>query len=311
MAKKTTRPAATRAQRQAQREAAEKALAEQAAKDRRQQTILGATVVAVIVVIIAVVAGVIWYRNRPVDTAALKSEVDKVAVKPANATDDYGFLISKNGINKPVEGVPTVEFYMDYICPGCGNMERSTGATTSKLVASGQINLEIHPLSFMDRYSTDNYSTRAAGAVINVAEKDPDHLLAFISNLYAEDFQPQEGSNYVATSDEQIQQQAIKAGVSEDVAKTISEGQYADWLKAETQVTINRPELANVSGQYKGQVSTPIVTINGTYWDWNSVDTSVTLDQALLRALGLEESQVGTDTIPTIGADGKALYPES
>ena len=308
MAKNTNRQR-TRAQREAQRAWNAKVQAEQEAKERRQQTILGATVVAVIIVIIAVVAGVIWYKNRPVDTSALKSEVDKVAIKPASATDDYGFLISKNGINKPVEGVPTVEFYMDFICPGCGNMERSTGETTTKLVQAGQINLEVHPLSFMDRYSTDNYSTRAAGAAINVAEKDPEHLLAFISAMYAQDFQPQEGSNYVATSDEQIQQQAIKAGVSADVAATITEGQYADWLAAETQVTINRKELANVSGQYKGQVSTPIVTVNGTYWDWPSVDTGTTLAQGLLKAIGLEESQVGTSTLPSVGATGKPLYP--
>ncbi|KAB8291981.1 DsbA family protein [Bifidobacterium avesanii] len=310
MAKNTNRQR-TRAQREAQRAAAEKARAEQAAKERRQQTILGATVVAVIVVIIAVVAGVIWWKNRPVDTTALKSEVDKVAVKPASATDDYGFLISKDGINKPVEGVPTVEFYMDFICPGCGNMERSTGETNIKMVEAGQINLEVHPLSFMDSYSTDNYSTRAANAVINVAEQDPTHLLAFIQALYSQDFQPQEGSNYVATSDAQIQQQAVKAGVSEDLAKTISDGKYNDWIAAETQVTINRKELANVSGRYKGQVSTPIVTINGTYWDWNSIDTGTTLAQGLLKAIGLDEAQVGTSTLPSIGADGKPLYPAS
>ncbi|NMN01029.1 DSBA oxidoreductase [Bifidobacterium sp. DSM 109958] len=301
----------TRAERQAAEAAQAQARAEQAARERRQQTILGATVVAVIVVIVAVVAGVIWWRTRPVDTAALRSDVEKVAVKPASATDDYGFLISKDGINKPVEGVPTVEFYMDFICPGCGNMERSTGSTTTQLVQSGQINLEVHPLSFMDRYSTDNYSTRAAGAVINVAEQDPEHLLAFISNLYAEDFQPQEGSSYVATSDEQIQQQAIKAGVSEELARTISDGKYNDWLAAETQVTINRQDLENVSGSLKGKVSTPIVTINGTFWDWNSMDSSTTLAQGLLKAIGLEESQVGTSTLPSIGADGKALYPAS
>lgn len=299
----------TRAERQAAEAAAARAQAEEAARERRQQTILGATVVAVIVVIVAVVAGVIWWRTRPVDTAALRSEVDKVQVKPASATDDYGFLISKDGINKPVEGVPTVEFYMDFMCPGCGNMERATGETTTKLVAAGQINLEVHPLSFMDQYSTDNYSTRAAGAVLNVAEQDPDHLLAFISNLYAEDFQPQEGSNYKPTSDEQIQQQAVKAGVSEDLAKTISDGKYHDWLAAETQVTINRDDLKNVSGSLKGKVSTPIVTINGTFWDWNSIDNSTTLAQGLLKAIGLDEAQVGTSTAPSIGADGKALYP--
>lgn len=299
----------TRAERQAAEAAAAKARAEQEAKERKQQTIIGAVVVTAIVVIVALVAGIIWWRTRPVDTNALKEDVAKVAVKPASATDDYGFLLSKDGVNKPVEGVPTVEFYMDFMCPGCGNMERSTGSLTSQMVQAGQINLEVHPLSFMDQYSTDNYSTRAAGAVINVAEQDPDHLLAFIANLYAEDFQPQEGSGYVSTSDEQIQQQAVKAGVSEDLAKTISDGKYAEWLHAETQVTINRQDLENVSGSLKGRVSTPIVTINGTFWDWNSMDSSTTLGDGLLKALGIEQSQVGTSTVPSIGADGKALYP--
>ncbi|WP_291526911.1 DsbA family protein [Bifidobacterium sp. UBA744] len=311
MAANKTQRQQTRAQRKAAEAAAAKARAERLAKERKQQTILGALVVAVIVAIVAAVAITVWWRNRPVDTTALKNDVEQAQVKPANTTDDYGFVMSKNGINQPVEGVPTVEFYMDFLCPGCGNMERSTSSYTAAMVKAGQINLEVHPLSFMDRYSTDNYSTRAANAVINVAEQDPDHLLAFISNLFAQDYQPQEGSAYVATSDEQIQQQAIKAGVSAELAATISDGKYDEWLNAETQATINRKELANVSGSLKGQISTPIVTINGTYWNWSAVGSDVSLGQGLLKAIGLDESAVGTTTLPTIGADGKALYPES
>ena len=50
-------------------------------------------------------------------------------------------------------------------------------------------------MAFMDSLSTDDYSTRAANAALTIVDNDddPGHLLTFVSNMYASDFQPQEG----------------------------------------------------------------------------------------------------------------------
>ena len=134
---------------------------------------------------------------------------------------------------------------MDPLCPGCGEFNRQTDPTLISLVDAGQINLEIHPMSFMDEYSTDEYSSRATGAILYIASNDdnPDHLLKFISNIYAEDFQPGEASEYKSVKNKALKQQAIDAGVPQSVADKAFNGEYRKWLDAINLYTPKRPEL--------------------------------------------------------------------
>ncbi|PJM74200.1 disulfide bond formation protein DsbA [Bifidobacterium primatium] len=312
---KTTKKPTNRKARQAAEAAAAKARAEQAQRDRRNQTIIGAVVVAVVIALIAVIGFNIWKANHPTQDAGelndAWSQVEAASPKPANSTEKGGFVISKNGLNKPVKGVPTVAVYMDFMCPGCGAMERALGDTYSQLVDAGQINIEIHPMSFMDRYSTDEYSTRAANAAIEIAEKEPEHLLKFITLMYAEDFQPSE-SDYKPVSNAQIKQRAIDAGVSESVAASATDGKhvYGDWLKAISKYTPLRQELWNVEGQLKGQMSTPTITVNGKYWNRNSIPSDTDQRTAFLKAIGLDANAVGTEgKLPSVGTDKGPLYP--
>ena len=89
--------------------------------------------------------------------------------------------------------------------------------------------------------------------------------MSYLSNIYAEDFQPGELSNYEPVSNAKLEKQAVKAGVSEDVAAAAFSGknEYLDWLTASNNYTILRPELFNSSGAF----SSPTLTINGEYWD--------------------------------------------
>ena len=79
---------------------------------------------------------------------------------------------------------------MDFLCPGCGNLHRQLDADLQKMVDAGQINLDLHFMAFMDRWSTDEYSSRAANAAIYLAEhdSDPNHLISFLEKVYAEDY---------------------------------------------------------------------------------------------------------------------------
>lgn len=193
----------TRASRRAAEEKAAQEKAEQAAKERKQQTIIGAVVVAIIVVLVAIAGFAIYGAIHKNDVAKSTTEeqayqqLQKVETKPSAADDKGGILISSEGYGKKVSGAPTVAVYMDPLCPGCGEFNRQTDPTLISLVDAGQINLEIHPMSFMDEYSTDEYSSRATGAILYIASNDdnPDHLLKFISNIYAEDFQPVRPAN--------------------------------------------------------------------------------------------------------------------
>lgn len=301
----------TRADRRAAEEAAAKAAAEKAAKERRQQTTIG-IIVVIIVAALLICAGTVLYRSwaaKHVSTEevnAAYSQLENVKAKPERADDQGGILFSKNGYGKKVKNAPTVEVYMDPLCPGCGAVNRSLDPTLTKLVKAGQLNLDLHFMSFMDASSTDNYSTRAAGAAAYIADHDDDpmHLMAYLQNIYAEDFQPGEASAYTPTTDAMLKEQAIKAGVSEEVAGKAFDGTYHDWLAAINNYTPKKKELRNSQGGF----STPTLRINGKYWSVSDASVAgLDLPAAFLKAIGLNENQIGTSTMPSIGAKDEPL----
>ncbi|MBM6699578.1 disulfide bond formation protein DsbA [Bifidobacterium pullorum subsp. saeculare] len=314
----------TRAQRKAAEQAAAQAAAEQAAKERRQQTIVGA-IVAVVVVALIAVAGIAVYRSTHSEAAQAtkaakeltvdqaKQKVQKAPVKPARADDQGGILISKDGYGTKAPGAPTVSVYMDFICPGCGNLNRQLDPTLIAMMDAGQLNLDLHIMSFGDAngWSTDEYSNRSANSALYIADHDddPDHLLAYISNLFAEDFQPEEGPSYVPTSNDMLKEQALKAGVPASVADKAFTREYDDWLSAINTYTPKRSDLWNVSGRYEGSMTTPTVQINGHFWDLNQLSVAdMDLKTGFLTSVGLKEDQVGkAGQMPSIGAKGKPI----
>ena len=46
------------------------------------------------------------------------------------------------------EQAPTVEIYLDPLCPACGQVDRILNDTLEKMYEEGQIKIEIHPLNF-------------------------------------------------------------------------------------------------------------------------------------------------------------------
>ena len=308
----------TRAERRAEEEARLKEQAAQAEHERKQQTLIGAIVVLVVVALVAVI-GVTVYRNThpsststssgsasPTSVAAAKKAMNAVKTKPSKANSTGGFLFSKNGYNKTISDAPTISLYMDPICPGCGSMHRQIDSTLASMFDAGQVNLEFHLMTSRDASSSDNYSSRAANAAVYIVEHDdnPEHLLKYIENIYDEDFQPDEADSYVPVSDKKLQEQAEKAGVSTAVASKAFSNTYTAWLKAADTYTSMRPELENVSGNYAGYMTTPTVTINGTYLDLVKVGQyNMSIKDAILTSIGLKESQVGKiGVMPSIGS---------
>ncbi len=180
---------ASRAERRAAEAAEMKARAEQMEKERRQQTLIGAIVMAVLVILVAIGAFTVYHNmHKNTDegsTQTVEEAYDKlqqVGNTPKLVDKKGGLLISKDGYGKSVEGAPTVAIYMDFLCPGCGNLHRQLDEDLQKMVDAGQINLDLHFMAFMDKWSTDDYSSRAANAAIYLAEHDSDtsHLITFL-----------------------------------------------------------------------------------------------------------------------------------
>lgn len=305
-----------RADRKAAQEAQRQALAAQQEKERRQQTIIGVIVVIVVVALIAVI-GIVIYRNSRSSNAANSTNVSEsytklqeVKNKPNRANKQGGFLLSKNGYDKPVADAPTVAEYFDPLCPGCGAFNHQVDTSLKAMVDAGQINLVLYPMSFMDQLSTDDYSSRASGSIAYIAshDTDPNHLIAYMAAIYAEDFQPQEGaSNYKPVSDAKLKAEAIKAGVPRSIADKAFDRQYQQWLDAINDYTPKRSELWNTEGSDKGAMTTPTVTFNGTALNMTQVSQlGISLKAAVLQSLGLTESHIGQEgQMPSIGATGK------
>lgn len=228
-------------------------------------------------------------------TGARDARTRVAAVKdaPKRADGEGGFVFSRNGEGGPVEGRPTVAVYLDFMCPGCGELDRALAPSLETMARAGQINLEIHPNGFLDPLSTDAYSTRAAAAWAYVAEHDPDHALAYMQALYDPAFQPQEGSAYRPVSDGALAARAESAGVPHDTAQAAVKGEYRAWIKALAAYTPLRPSLQHPDGKYKGEMTTPTVTVNGRYWSFDRVADDSALPAALARAIGLDPGSVG------------------
>ncbi|WP_353334643.1 DsbA family protein [Bifidobacterium psychraerophilum] len=268
--------------------------------ERKQQTLLGVVAFVVVMLLIMVVALLIHNSNKPTTSALDKSyaSLQQVKAKPGDATKQGGVLISVDGAAK--KRVPTIEMYLDPMCPACAQVDRALNTTLQKLFDAGQINVDIHAVTFLNRVSSDKYSTRAAAALAYVAEHDSRHAIDFIGELYAEDYLPSE-SNYTPTSDAQIAEQAVKAGVSDTVAQAAVTSDYGSWVDRATTYTIARKELVQ---QGSDGFTTPLFRINGHIWERQQIENA-DLPEAFATSLGLAWSDVGNPKVlPSIGAHG-------
>lgn len=192
--------------------------------------------VAVVAVVALVVALVVWMNN---------------------AATDPGTLPTGSGINKETgaiivgDGEQTLDVYLDFMCPICGQFEEAYGQEILDLVNDGTITQNIHPIAILDRYSQGTeFSTRAANAMYCVAEADPDAAVPFMQKMFTG--QPEENST--GLTNEQILAIAKDAGVT-GIDSCVTDGEYTSFVKAMTEKT---PVQPGASG-----IGTPTLSVNG------------------------------------------------
>lgn len=281
------------------RETAEKLKAQQESSAKKGKIIF-TSIISVLVVMLFGVLGYVLYVNGHGNEIASKKaqdELTKIENKPTQWNDDGSFTFSKNGGGKDAEikGAITVDMYNDFICPSCGNIDRTFGSTFDELLDSGKVNFRFHPLAWFNNTSpltsesesptaektangfSDMYSTRAAAAAVYIGEKEPSKYKAFMTEMYKLGNQPCEGykgknaegcstdaKGYDpdAGSNEKIQEHALAAGVSKEVAEKCTDGTYREWIEATS-------KIVSSSGKITG---TPAFFINDNKWDWVTAD---------------------------------------
>ncbi|MEU8085718.1 thioredoxin domain-containing protein [Micromonospora sp. NPDC049101] len=215
--------------RKGQRDAA-RVVREQLARERRRRRTIWVSAAAVVVLVIAGVVGWVVWSNQRSDTFTT----------PPGANAAGTGIVTGGG---PV----TVDVYEDFICPACHQFEQTSGATLEQLVADNKAKVVYHPVAYLNRFSTTDYSTRSSAASGCAAAGGK--FREYAKALFAK--QPPEGSAGLS-NDELID---IGAGVGLDRGSfggCVKDGTYRTW----TDHVTDAASRSKVTG-------TPTIMVNG------------------------------------------------
>ncbi|MGI5214892.1 DsbA family protein [Plantactinospora sp. CA-290183] len=146
---------------------------EQLARERRRKRTLWTSAAAAVLLVLAGLIGWGIYR----------SQQSGDFTPPAGANPDGTGVVLGSG---PVP----VDVYEDFICPICRTFEQQAGGTLDQLVAQGRVKVTYHPVAFLNRFSSTQYSTRSSAAAGCAAEGGK--FREYVRALF--DRQPPEGS---------------------------------------------------------------------------------------------------------------------
>jgi protein-disulfide isomerase len=143
----------------------------------------------------------------------------------------------------------TVRVVMDLQCPYCKMFEANNGSVLEGAVRDHTAAVEYSVITFLDRASSTQYSSRAGNASFCVANSGTEHYQAWLASMF--DKQPEEGGE--GLTDAELISIAKSAGYTDNaVAQCIVDRSYDDYLRTKTQAVL--------AG---GVNSTPTVTIDG------------------------------------------------
>ncbi len=180
----------------------------------------------------------------------------------ATGEGDTVRVTSSKIVNQPGTSNPkaVVTFYEDFLCPACGNFERTFGPTVSKLIDAGAIAADYSMVAILDNLKNQNYSSRAGAAALCVADESIDAFRRFHSALYSADIQPNERGTSFPDNGRLIEF-AREAGAAGKVPDCINSGKYLSKVTGEA-------GAAKIS-------ATPTIKINGDDYEPSTPDALV------------------------------------
>lgn len=270
----TLNPKPTRSEQREEARQKAKALREQnAKKEKRNKLVIQLSVVLVALGIIGGVGAFIAIE------AANRAEAPIVGETPENLTDLGGIklgvgLQAFTPTNTPVlageTSTPEIVIYVDYQCPICQAFDVPNSAQIRSWVDTGAATVEIRPLSFLDRASLNEYSSRAANSSMCVANFEPDAFWDYHENLMLN--QPMEGIE--GLNDNELFQFAETSGAgTEEVKGCIQAKSFGDYVAQYTQSVLSEPHGGvTITG-------TPTILVNGNQYTWASGDDLVSAER--------------------------------
>jgi protein-disulfide isomerase len=167
-------------------------------------------------------------------------------------------LVTQPGTSNPKA---TVSFYEDFLCPACGNFERTFGPTVSRLIDIGAIAADYNMVSILDSPRNQNYSSRAGAAALCVADENLDAFRRFHTALFSTDIQPSE-TGKTFPDNARLIELAREAGAAGKVPDCINSGKYLSKVTGEAAAAhINATPTIKINGE-NYEPSTPDALVN-------------------------------------------------
>ena len=258
---------------------------EQKKKDRRSKLFLQGGIILATLVIIAVIALVIVNSIRPAGPGPANMASDGIQISQGDVALATPAL--KSG-DTPVANTPDtstgtldIQLYVDYLCPICGQFEKTNGDYITSLLDNGGATVEIHPIAILDRLSQGTkYSTRATNAAACVANYSPNQYYAFHTLLFAN--QPEENTS--GLTDDQLIDLASQAKVkkADTITTCIRNQDFKGWVGSSTARALNGPIPNSNIDKVTG---TPTVIVNGLQYP-GSVSDLAAFQAFVLQAAG-------------------------
>lgn len=218
-------------------------LAAAEAADKRRKIAIQIGVAGVLVALVAAIGVGIAVNRSDDDSASGSSSVAQLPATGGSVTETGTVRIGNPDAKVKVRVVADLQ------CPACKQFEAANGEALAQAAADGTAVVEYQVISFLDKASTNQYSSRAANASFCVAKSDPSKYQTWLQTMFAK--QPAEGG--AGLSNEQLVQIATEVGYTDPaVATCIDDKPYNDYITQVTQQTLS-----------SGVESTPSVFING------------------------------------------------
>ncbi|NJP33663.1 DsbA family protein [Micromonospora thermarum] len=203
---------------------------EQMARERRRKRTLWVSVAAVAVLVIAGLIGWSVYSSQRADEFT----------PPPGANDAGTGVVFGSG---PV----TIDLYEDYLCPACKQFQQVSGEAIDQLADEGKTRVVFHPVAYLNRFSTTEYSTRSSAASGCAAAGGK--FREFTEALFER--QPPEGG--AGLSDDQLIDIGAEVGLNRDsFGSCVRDDTYDAWTEHVTE----EASKAGVTG-------TPTILVNG------------------------------------------------
>jgi protein-disulfide isomerase len=220
---------------------ASKKIAKATPKSGPNVVLIGA-VVAVVLILAVVVAIVIGNSSK----SSTSASGNAVPVGVVGGTGG-GILVDPAAANAKV---PTLDVYVDFQCPVCGQFEKAFGPTLTTMAKAAQVKYVVHMMTFLDTNLGNDSSKRATNAAACAA--DAGKFGEYHSAVFAS--QPaKEGDGY---TNAQLTEFAQTAGITGPALTTwqkcTDSGQHDQYVA----------DVADTSGK-AGISQTPTVKLNG------------------------------------------------